>query len=58
MAYIYTVWFSYFVKKMVTSPTSNFFKLSLLAHAVTITTTVVAMLAIGFTTGFGLSVII
>ena len=56
-AFVYIVWFSYLVKRMVTNPTSNFRVLTLLAHAVTITIAVSFVLIINFTLGFGLSVI-
>lgn len=57
VAYLYTVWFSYFVKKMVTSPTSNFHKLSIISHVVTYLLSFLGVLAIGLTFGFGLSVL-
>eukprot|EP00347_Sterkiella_histriomuscorum_P022007 403332010 len=55
MAFSYLVWFSYLVKKMVTSPTSNFQSLTMTAHIVTILSSCVFSLAIFLTFGFGLS---
>ena len=56
IAYLYTVWFSYLVKKMVTSPTSNFSKLSLIAHITSLLGALLGLLIISLTYGFGLTV--
>lgn len=56
VAFLYIVWFSYLVKKMVSSPTSNFQSLSLLAHVITFLMATVFSISIALTFGFGLSV--
>jgi hypothetical protein len=55
-AFIYVVWFSYLMKRIVSNPTSNFRKLSIIVHITTILATVAFVLIAGFGFGFGLSV--
>ena len=56
VAFLYIVWFSYLVKRMVSSPTSNFQALTALAHVITYLIATLFTIAIGFIFGFGLSV--
>jgi hypothetical protein len=56
VAFFYIVWFSYLVKRMVSSPTSNFQSLTLLAHVLTYLLATVFTVSIALTFGFGLSV--
>lgn len=56
MAFNYSVWLSYLMMKKVNNPTSNFVVLHLVTHIFTVIQSIVLVIAIYFTFGFGISV--
>lgn len=56
LAFIYTVWYSFIIKKMVSDPTYNSKKLTLISHISTFLISAIMVILVQFMSGFGISV--